>query len=418
MGSIKKGEKPDHKKIITGLAIGAVLTMVEVYLSNISGGKSALLWLADLIFGSIRDEGVINLILTVEEIAFLGLSYGVIYYLIYFPYKLIWKLKNKEHYLKGAWLHIHDKEDPKIGVVDIDQEFYDLSVSAKNIRPGSRNHTENQTTWYYIAADFEPEGSMEDKLVGCYLAHRDGERNKYGVHLFKDVKKNEKGYVNHLEGNFGDTFRNEDIRNANGIDRTGKLYLFKMPDCIKKYIEYKNSDSFNKVKLSCIIDDVNSLDDTAKAEEIKNTDFYKTLKKVIQKNNCRKKHRLLTENLDRLDNREVNTQTVDRCLAMILCKVSLCDESLHKNELDNLNHILGTYWNEDYIREVSRSVRYPSCDELGVEEFLSSFKSFNTALWEDLKELVICATKCIIQSDDRRSTEETKCQQMIENLFK
>jgi len=416
----KRKEYPDHKKIITGLAITVVLTLVDVYLSVMTADFN----LAHL-FAFIENEHLRIAVLALFQMALLGSSYGIVYFAISLVYKFFWKIKNSRLYLRGAWLHIHDKEDAKIGVVDIGQDFYDLTVTATNIKPRSNAPSEKQTTWYYIATAFSPNGSIEDKLVGCYLAHRKGERNKYGVHLF--TSSSGSPYPTALEGNFGDIFKAEDKNVTNGRDRTGKLYLFRMPKCIKKYIKYVDADSFDDLRLSNILDTKNLPEPRVtlldrllgrKPERIEDTEFCKKLREVLEKNECHKQYRTVREHLAADPSSGLCEEALEDCIAKILCKAILCDEDIAMQERENLNYILGTHWDDHYIHRIFRSLSYPGSDEQCLDELIDSLKAKDYTLWDELRVLVLKATKCVIHSDGIVNTEEAECRRMIAELFR
>jgi len=79
----KRKEYPDHKKIITGLAITVVLTLVDVYLSVMTADFN----LAHL-FAFIENEHLRIAVLALFQMALLGSSYGIVYFAISLVYKI------------------------------------------------------------------------------------------------------------------------------------------------------------------------------------------------------------------------------------------------------------------------------------------------------------------------------------------
>lgn len=433
---MKIANRINHKKNISHLAVVFVLLLVDIYLSALSKDFNLLNHLT-----FIENETLRVVALGGIQMVLFGSSYAIVYFVFLTAYSFWWKLKNKEYYLKGAWLHIHDKEDVKIGVVDIEQEFFDLSVNAINIAPRSIDPKKNQTTWHYIATDFHPEGSMEDRLVGCYLAHRMGERNKYGVHMFSDIPSDR--FPTALKGNFGDIFKIEDKKEATGLDRTGTLYMFKMPGCIKRFIGYKNRFSFDANRLSDIIQYVNTSSETVAAAEeqkktsfidtvrekrveknkrrIKQTEFYKKLVEVLDKNDFQKQYRLICEHIAKnsvFAANKVTQSAIDDALAEILCISILADHQISSKERQIINYFFGTSWDNHYIRMIRFGIENSSVSGTEkIQKFVSKVKNIDEDLLNMFYDLVIFAINCVIHSDGIVTDKEVECQTLIKDIF-
>lgn len=62
-------------------------------------------------------------------------SYIVIYKIVEFIYIKHWIRCNKNIWIKGIWLHIHVKDEIRIGTVKFKQNFHDIEADGHNIYP-------------------------------------------------------------------------------------------------------------------------------------------------------------------------------------------------------------------------------------------------------------------------------------------
>lgn len=270
----------DHEKNIALTTIALLLFFVDAYMALIS--NSGLYDMLNFIQNDLARDAALWII----QYLFMGFSATVVYAAVNFVYKFIWRKKNKKYWYDGMWLHIHEKGTVRIGVVSIRQNFLDLQVSGMNVSVNTDITELKKTAWYHIGCMIEPSGAMQDELVGCYMANRTGEKNKYGVHIFDRVERpNGKPVL--LSGEFGDILR--DVSNADFkvSDKMGRIYMFKMPKCISSYIKCKGYDekNFDYGRLSNIL---NMDPPASKAEEklhaeIRQTEFYKKLSSIACK---------------------------------------------------------------------------------------------------------------------------------------
>ncbi|MGN1103969.1 MAG: hypothetical protein ACI4QI_03755 [Candidatus Coproplasma sp.] len=162
--------------------------------------------------------------------------YTVIYFILTFIYKIvIFRLKNKNHNLKGVWYHVHLKRNMhgfvavksiRAGITKVTQDFYDLDFSAENYSYSlnadnqleEKSGATNKTHWNYCATDWSG-----DDIIACYTASSadkkkitqcpfcgaaiaegqevSGEsKERIGVHRLKIIDKNE------IRGTFADQY--------------------------------------------------------------------------------------------------------------------------------------------------------------------------------------------------------------------
>ena len=272
-------KQTDHKKNIAITTIALLLFFVDAYMALISNSG-----LYDML-GFIQNQLARDAAMWIIQYLFMGFSASVVYAAINFLYRLTWRMKNKHIWYDGTWLHIHEKGNIKIGVVSIRQNFFDLEIHGTNIPINASDPGEKKTAWYYIGSMIEPSGSLQDELIGCYIANRSKEKNKYGVHIFHRVER-AGGKPVRLKGVFGDILSDSATDTKELSDKMGNLYLFRLPGSIRKYIKYNGRDDkdFDFSRLSNILDDNNlSVMGTEKAAEIRQTEFYKKLSSIVSR---------------------------------------------------------------------------------------------------------------------------------------
>lgn len=267
----------DHKKNIALITIGLVLFFVDAYIALIS--TSRLYELLNFIPNELAREAALWII----QFVFLSVIAEAANIAVNIVYKFIWLMKNRSIYYDGMWLNIHKKGNIKIGVVSIKQSYSELEVTGTNIPIQTGSAEPQRTTWYYIGSMLTPPGDMQDELIGCYIANRSREMNKYGVHIFDKVTLSG-GKPSILKGEFGDILRKNQTH-IDSSDMTGEIYLYRLPNCIKKYINCKgnNDRNFDYHKLSNLVELVKT-DTETKSEllqKIRDTDFYKKLEALV-----------------------------------------------------------------------------------------------------------------------------------------
>ena len=410
----------DHKKKIARTSVAIVLAAVSVYISYLSYFDIGAL------FAFVENETLRTFVLATVQWLVLEGSFSIIYFCFNYAYRFCWKRKYRAYYLKGTWLHIHEKTDTKIGVVQVDQDFFEVKFSATNMRPGKQVADSVVTKWYYLATEFEPNSSAHDKFVGCYLANRSGDRNKYGVHIFTKIECDR--YPTKLVGSFGDTLRPEDpgIKNINAQDRTGRVYLFKMPRCIKEYISFKNIDSFDRGKLGEILDQGKDFQPKKtlwerifkiEPEKIGDTEFYKELEKVLAINDCRARYRRVAAYAENRPNGIVDKATLDKYIAKLLCAAVFCDKKIAIQELDTVDYVLGTNWDVTFVEETFKDLVVQKNGVPTVADITKQLKNADGDLWFYVGELILNTMKCIILADGETHIKEAECEEKIKAFF-
>ena len=269
-------KQTDHRKNVAMITIGLILFLVDAYIALISNSR-----LYNML-SFIQNEFAREAAMWIIQFLFLSFIATVVNTAVNLVYKFFWFIKNRSMYYDGMWLNIHNKGNVKIGVVSIKQDFAELQVSGTNIPMQAGTTEPRRTSWYYIGSMLSPHGDLQDELVGCYIANRAGEKNKYGVHIFDKVTlSNGKPIV--LKGEFGDILRKDQV-DINSSDMTGEIYLYRMPDCIKKYIHCRgrNDRNFDYYKLSHLVELVKTDTETSQKllREIRDTAFFKKLEEL------------------------------------------------------------------------------------------------------------------------------------------
>mgnify|MGYP003423339491 FL=1 len=271
-------KQTDHKKQIALTTTGLLLLFMDAYMALLSNSG-----LYDF-FGFIQNELARNTAVWIVQYLFMGFSAAAVYAAVAFVYTWTWRIKNKKIWYDGLWLHIHDKGNVRIGVVAIEQNFYDLQISGTNVSVNTEATEIKKTAWYYIGSMIEPSGAMQDELVGCYMANRTGEKNKYGVHIFDRVERSA-GKPEHICGEFGDILRDVDNTSFEISDKMGRIHMYRMPKCIRDYIKCKGHDekNFDYGRLSNILQlsEQTSDYDPKKIAEIRKTEFFKKLDSIM-----------------------------------------------------------------------------------------------------------------------------------------
>lgn len=186
-----------------------------------------------------------------------------------------WIKNNKNKWIQGEWLHIHEKPDIRIGVVNIKQKFSNIEVKAINISPNCEGvRHKKETSWTYTTSKLFPKElqSIGIEMVGCYTAYEHKNfsgTKKQGVHIFDIFRYNSEQYPKEIIGYFNDTvsLKNGNIENIE--DKIGMIYMYRVNDNLKEYLTNDGSISLNRL--------TNVLD----IDELEKEDFVIRLKKVI-----------------------------------------------------------------------------------------------------------------------------------------
>ena len=183
-----------------------------------------------------------------------------------------WIKDNRQKMLQGRWLHIHDKDNVRIGVVTVHQRFSAVDVRAFNIAPKAPGISDSgRTKWEYLNARIYPPELSGIEFFGCYVSRKkDGTINQ-GVHIFDTVDVDADGYPTRMMGSFCDTFRVAEEKVMDIRDRKGQIVMYKMTPALEKAIY--GSGGINYEALAAIADDPNCADEP----------FVQALRSVIDK---------------------------------------------------------------------------------------------------------------------------------------
>lgn len=157
----------------------------------------------------------------------------------------LWVKKHPKMYIRGRWLHIHDKPRLRIGVVDIKQEYDHFEARGENFSylgaPAIDSHI---TIWTYKIAVVKDDKTNCDYL-GCYSADKRIDETQDGMHMLTVGELDRKTkYPIYLHGGFADTFK---VKNKEDKDppvisnHCGDLYLYRMSEKLEDYLYHTDS---------------------------------------------------------------------------------------------------------------------------------------------------------------------------------
>lgn len=258
----------EYKNIIT-ISVSFFLVVIQAYLMMIFCG-------IDIFNFNMVENLVLKYILQViiQLLMFAGL-FSVIYFCVKALYCRHWIKNHKNIWVKGLWLHIHLKNEPRIGIVDLKQNFYTISASGRNIYPDGIDKPQRVTTWYYKLGKVNDDREKNADLIGYYRAGKEaGISSKDGIHILNIDNNYRKQLSYSMVGNFRDTV------NAEGgpIDEhSGKLYLFRLSNEMLKAVTDEESGRIDDEKLARL--HLNS--------EFQSTNYAKRLRRFIDEYNSR-----------------------------------------------------------------------------------------------------------------------------------
>lgn len=267
----------DHEiyKGVFETTMGIMSLITALYLLLIGNGIDPVSAIAGFLSGLIpASTQVITAVLeAVMEIAgFFGIQ-SMVYGAVMRHTETEWAKNNKEMLLQGKWLHIHDKDNVRIGVVDIDQNFTQLKVKAFNINPlDPKISDKGRTKWSYITSKLYPRELTGIEFFGSYAARKaDGTINQ-GVHIFHTMDvSSETGIPMYLNGHFCDSFRVSEQVVDDINNRKGEIHLFRMTPALEDLIFIENGVDYARLG--------NILKETSLEDE----PFYRMLSKVVAK---------------------------------------------------------------------------------------------------------------------------------------
>lgn len=383
-----KDGRTDHQKIIAGTTVLVVLLIRELF----------PLEKMELFFSSFINVSWIVYVLSwfipwLVDVA----GFAAIFWLFSVIYKKWWERAHKDYYLEGIWLHIHDKENPRTGLVQINQDFYNIdTVKAINVDPNADDPAKRQTEWEYIGNTFKP--APIDYLVSCYSALRRDTSGKYGVHVFSNPEISEKGYPVKVKGRFGDIIKKENLHTTEVYDKTGKLYLFKLS---------KDGIDLSKKEIKELLRNPSRLANINNYEKLKNSEYGKILNQVMEKNGILQRYNDLSERIKASPTTDISVNELDVITINLLFRIIFSDGRVNQNEVDLLNDLFKKDWKRDYINAL---------DSDSVIAKLDILKSDETML-RVFKEIIIEACVYIIKLDNTVHINEQQCLESIKTLL-
>lgn len=171
----------------------------------------------------------------------------IIYDLVLRHRQRVWIRNNQNLMLRGKWLHIHEKDNVRIGVVTIKQSFTTLDVQGYNVNPLDAGvKTVGKTNWNYMACRLFPTEMTGIEFFGTYAARRHGGQVKQGIHIFDTMQCDPAtGRPIYLHGSFSDAFKisNDQVDDIN--DGKGDIYLFRMTPVLEAFLKKNSIDDYN-----------------------------------------------------------------------------------------------------------------------------------------------------------------------------
>lgn len=227
------GSTSKHYKNIAKISSGILILILEAYLMLFFSG-------IDLFsFSMLKNNNVERYILQcIVQLIIFSAIYLIIYFCVKNIYLFFWKRKNKKIWVKGKWLHIHVKNDIRIGTVEIRQNFGTITAKGHNVSPKEyANSKKSDTTWSYFLGKVVDDETKRD-FIGCYSAQDiKNQKTKDGMHVLQILSPDSaKGYPNIMMGGFRDTFDIGQTISISVGDHAGQLFFYKMDEKCQQYL--------------------------------------------------------------------------------------------------------------------------------------------------------------------------------------
>lgn len=165
------------------------------------------------------------------------LLYKLIHHLVTYKHCLDWRSANKNIWVKGLWLHIHDKKKVRVGVVDIDQDFYSIKVEGYNVSPKAYNMDESR--WRHLLGRIVQTGNQYT-IYGYYENKHGFDGTKGGMHEFDILNTKDDKYPMQMKGFFRDLINSKGQDIANSV---GEIFLFRLTEATPYYHKIIDNES-------------------------------------------------------------------------------------------------------------------------------------------------------------------------------
>lgn len=179
-------------------------------------------------------------------------TFSAIYFVVLLIWQRIWISSNKNTcYLEGTWYHVFGREVDKnknyvrAGIIEISQNFYDISVNAYNydiyIKDGTITYDPNSfSNWYFSLCELKKEGKIEAKFLK--VKEYSEALSNSGIMMLSVYSRDYKENIKELVGVFSDSGSSTvkgNIRVFKATKATKKQdfdFLDSAPDIWKQYI--------------------------------------------------------------------------------------------------------------------------------------------------------------------------------------
>lgn len=264
-----------HYKNITLSASSVYVIVLSIYLVCVQKGLDLNEFANSLIEQYIHNDVIVTLLQLVVSGISAGIVYTIIYTIVYVRYCYKWKKAHQSVWIKGTWLHIHDKENIRVGVVRIKQNFHSIRVKGYNFDPTALNAAEKvmETSWHYSMGKIADD-TDNDYVTGYYSATR-GMNTKSGIHNLRIISPRDGHDPVTMIGTFHDIVNG---KNQKIEDSLGNIYMFKLTRKQAHYRELKSNDDQQLCyRLAEIIKN--------RSEDYMSESYFKRLTEVLERHN-------------------------------------------------------------------------------------------------------------------------------------
>ena len=161
-----------------------------------------------------------------------------------------WIKEHRDYWLKGKWLHIHEKNNNtiRVGYVDFTQSYDSIAAVSRNYDAEDITDDLKTTDWHYVNAQINHDEDNNYGLRAFYSAKKkgNGERNN-GMHKLDITNRGENGIPIEMAGSFGDvnTFDVDSHISANEKYLScGRIRMYRMTAEQEKYL-FRSEGNFD-----------------------------------------------------------------------------------------------------------------------------------------------------------------------------
>ncbi len=252
-----------HYEKINNISVSILLLVFQAYLMFALSGIDLLN------FSMIQNSVTRYCVQVLVQLLVFTCLYTVIHIVVKKTYFFVWKHRNRSIWLEGMWLHIHVKNNIRVGTVEIKQHFNEIGGIGHNISPNSAD--KKDTTWSYVTGWVEDVNGARD-FVAYYKATKvKSNSTRDGVHALSLETPNQKNkFTTQMIGAFRDTFaiESDSINVVNVGDHAGELFFFKMSKKCRDYLIDENGFSYPKLSTLHTLEEFSSEPYVIKLREI------------------------------------------------------------------------------------------------------------------------------------------------------